>query len=460
MINRRMFLRGSGGLFLSLPFLRSPLLSAAEPGSIKRFIVFVHGQGTLDDEWTPSVTGRSYQMPEILAPLEAVREHINILSGIDNVVRGTIRAGNGHNPAGRSLLTCSPFAGCLDGAGILKSDNHPDNGDSYFPSIDQVVAEQIQQGTRLKSLNLNVGSNSVGEYSMLWEGQPGALTKVDGTGDPQVIFERLFANLDPNQETPQALLRKESNLVLNAVKEDFRKLNEKLGAADRLRLEQHAALIEGLETQLAGSLVNTAACAEPVLDLPIDFEYSQDSHMGASSKAHIRSMVMAMACDMTRVGTLQYTNYNSPRFGFRSLPKTIPVDPHSNWHAMVHDARNDASIRPTMRKVFQFFAEEFTYLIQELAVTPDIDGKMLIDNTLVLWISEFGNGGRHSTFNLPVVVAGGPVGSLGQHLDLSNHNSSELFTAIQQKLGVQRSDFGLKRDHVGDPIVDSIPNLG
>lgn len=459
MLNRRLFLKGTGGLFLALPFLESPLLHAANPTGIKRFIVFVHGQGTLTKEWKPTSYGSQYTMPEILSPLEPIRQHLNILSGINNEIRPTMRAGNAHNPAGRSLLTCSPFAGCLDKNGKLKSTGHPDNGNSYFPSIDQVVAEKIQNGTPLRSLNLNVGGDNLAEYTMMWEGKPGSVRLVKGVGNPETIYDRLFKNMDPDRKTPQQILRNAHTPVLDAVKSDFDKLSSKLGAADRARLEQHANLVEKLEQRLKASTDPTASCNPEKLVLPANYNFSQDAFADTSSRLQIQSLVTAMACDLTRVGTLQYTNYDGPRFQHRTLPKTIPVMPHANWHAMIHDGRNDPKIRPTIRKAFQFFAEEFAYLIKQLGSTLDVDGKPLLDNTLVLWMSEFGNGGIHSTSNLPVIVAGGPVGKTGQHLDFSQYNTNELFTSIAQKFGRQESHFGLKLEHNGDPFVKKIPSL-
>ncbi len=46
------------------------------------FVYFPHG--ALQDEWTPTQTGRDFDFPFILKPLEPLREHVTVVSGLRN----------------------------------------------------------------------------------------------------------------------------------------------------------------------------------------------------------------------------------------------------------------------------------------------------------------------------------------------------------------------------------------
>ena len=56
----------------------------------------------------------------------------------------------------------------------------------------------------------------------------------------------------------------------------------------------------------------------------------------------------------------------------------------------------------------------------------------MLDNSLVLWLTEFGDGGAHATEKLPVVIAGGLGGALktGRHLSFPGRAHNDLFTTI------------------------------
>jgi hypothetical protein len=67
---------------LGLPFLEAlpRPARAGGTGAPLRLVILVHPQGTILDAWTPASTGTDFVMPEVLAPLEAIRTRINIVS--------------------------------------------------------------------------------------------------------------------------------------------------------------------------------------------------------------------------------------------------------------------------------------------------------------------------------------------------------------------------------------------
>ncbi|MCC6623077.1 MAG: DUF1552 domain-containing protein, partial [Deltaproteobacteria bacterium] len=84
--SRRAFLRGAGGVAVGLPFLASmwPRRARAEEGAFpKRFIVFFSPNGTIERAWLPSGSETNFTFGQILQPLEAMKEKLLVLDGID-----------------------------------------------------------------------------------------------------------------------------------------------------------------------------------------------------------------------------------------------------------------------------------------------------------------------------------------------------------------------------------------
>src|ERR1700744_5198455 len=86
-IQRRTVLKGVGAS-VALPLLEamipaSSALADAAPGKpIKRFAFVAFPHGAIMDRWSPAETGPNYTMSDILKPLEPLRKHLTIVSGL------------------------------------------------------------------------------------------------------------------------------------------------------------------------------------------------------------------------------------------------------------------------------------------------------------------------------------------------------------------------------------------
>jgi hypothetical protein len=423
--SRRNFLRGAGGIAVALPFLES--IGPARAGGATaplRYLQFMHVQGTLVNEWAPSGPANAMVLSNILSPLEPVRDRIVVVSGCDNPSANDYGV-NGHVNSGRTVFTCAPNSGNSDLA----------DG----PSIDQVIADRLAAPTPYKSLQFGVGGPDIGEYQALYAG---AQDPVPLDGDPRQIFDQLFSDLegDPAQQ-PNAVqrLRARRASVLDAVLDQLDGTIARASTADRQTLERHADKIRELELQIGNEGEAGVGCSVPVLELPPDYVPSDSNRDDVSSRAFIDLMVMALACDMARVGTLQYTNYHGPAYSW--LPVDVPGS-YPEWHSLVHDIPNMSDVS-VPRAVYRWYMEEYAYLLQELAATPDGEGSLL-DHMLVMSTSELGDGASHSTYGLPIVLAGSVGGQIqtGRHADLGGARTGELFTTFLQWFGASDTVFG------------------
>ncbi len=428
-LRRRGFLRGAGGIVVGLPFLESVSTPAQAGGaSTTRFVTFMHPQGTIPDLWLPTTTGEDFEMPEVLLPLTALQAKINILSGIDNGITPLI-GGSGHGVSSRTLLTSQPKVENVSGDELVTA--YGENGPAAGPSIDQVIANRLGPAP-YSSIELAIGGGTgTGAH------YAGAADPVSFEPDPVAAFDRLFSDFDPEAPSSLQQLRAARGSVLDAVGDSFDELQTRVSADDRQRLQAHAEKIRELELSVG---TGPLSCDQPVLDTPdgYDSNSSNDDHVTAPNMIEIA--VMALACGLTNVASIAFTAGHTPTFPWLGLD--VPGE-WGLWHEMVHGARETAVGRPIMIEVFQWYAEQFALLASRMDEIDDGDGTLL-DHSVVLWASEFGDGASHSSTNLPFVLAGSGGGAIptGRHLDYDGHTNGDLFVSILQALGEPDETFG------------------
>ena len=126
----------------------------------------------------------------------------------------------------------------------------------------------------------------------------GARQPVPPEDDPLAAFSRLFGNASPE-------LREKRRSVLDSVTADYAALDAKLGGADRQRLDAHLTAIREIEKGLDKAPFRPhGICQIPSYDRPADI-YA-DASYDAVGKAQMDLLVMAMACDLTRIASLQW----------------------------------------------------------------------------------------------------------------------------------------------------------
>jgi hypothetical protein len=364
-----------------------------------------------------------------------------VLSGIDNLVRLQMQRGNAHNPAARSLLTCWPYAGSMNANGTVKAAGQQvENGPSFGPSVEEVIASRLETRTRYARLDYKVNGMGVGENQIFWaEGQ----VPIEAESNPVTAFNALMSEIGPIETVEPSYaerLRMHRGSVLDSVLESFNRLSNRLGAEDRARLDAHATMIRRLENNLDSPI--SASCTPHTQSLPAGYDPNNRAFDNASSTALIDNMVLALSCDLTRVATLQFPDGHSPTFSW--LDTNVP-GPWENWHDMVHSGQSDEASRATMVQCQRWYTEQFAYLLDRMSSIVEADGNTLLDNSLVLWISEFGNGGAHDTRTLPVVIGGTLGGAItsGRHLAMTDRTTGDLFSTILNLFDHDDQAFGL-----------------
>jgi hypothetical protein len=436
-MSRRALLRGAGGVAIGLPFLEAMTpfgrtSHAAGTTPPKRFIVFFSPDGSIRENWLPTGTETSFTLSRILAPLEANKQSIVVLDNVENKVGGyAARPGDDHMKGmgamltGRGLLPGSTQGGAGDPAGLASG-----------ISVDQAIASVIGNDAKFRSMELGVQSGSAGT---VWgyTAYAGSNQPLPPDNNPASVWNRVFSGFggaDP------ALLRQqaERKSVLDAVIQSYGKLNPKLGASDKAKLDEHLGNIRDLEMRLTATGTSGAACAKPASPGTID--YKTNANFPMVGKLQMDLLVMAMACDLTRVGTIQWEqSVGNVRFTW--------VDPTitRGHHDMSHDGNDVTATIEALTKINIWYAGQLNYLINSLKNAKEADGSSMLDNTLVVWVNELARGNAHSHDHMPFVLAGGAGGALrtGRFLSFPKsvpHNN--MLVSCLNLMGLPDTTFG------------------
>ncbi|MFT7583359.1 MAG: hypothetical protein ACI9MR_005046 [Myxococcota bacterium] len=453
--SRRGFLRGAGSLAVGLPLMASlgGRGRAAGPTTFpKRLVIMFSPNGTIPGEWSLRGGEYNFEMSELLAPLEPHRDDLLVLSGIDmaSAKHGPgdgHQTGMGHMLTGRTLLEGDLFAGGGDSGYV---------GWASGPSVDQVIANEIGRKTKFKSLELGCqvhGSTVWSRMSYAASNQP-----IPPENNPHAVFDRVFGDVAAD---PVALakrrIRRQS--VLDRVHGEYAKLVPRLDHFDRLKLEQHLTAIREVEKRLAidttgvtdycvvprgncdesGVAPSSGDCFQGGLDAmdPANFE--------AVGRLQMDMLTAALACDLTRVATLQFSQSVSGH-AFKNLGI------QHGHHDLSHEPDSNAEAKASLVKINQWYAAQMAYLINAMKQVPEGDGTML-DNTVILWVNELGKGNSHTRDDVPYVLAGNAGGyfKTGRYLNfpgnLRNHN--DLLLTLTDAMGLQLSSFGDPRFSTG-----------
>jgi hypothetical protein len=88
-------------------------------------------------------------------------------------------------------------------------------------------------------------------------------------------------------------------------------------------------------------------------------------------------------------------------------------------------------------------AEMFAHLLGRLRDLQEGDGTML-DNTVVLWVTDVAVGNTHDLTNMPFVLAGGGGGTLrtGRYVRFNGTPHNDLLFTLLQVMDVNDPSFG------------------
>ncbi|MFN6205012.1 MAG: DUF1552 domain-containing protein [Planctomycetota bacterium] len=440
--SRRRWLQGVGAT-LALPLLESSLPAAVRRGletsgassQPPRVVYMYVPNGMHMPDFRPRTIGNDFELPPILQQLAAHRGDMNVLTGL--TLNGARALGDGPGDHARAV------AAYLTSAHPKKSDGTDiRNG----VSIDQVIARQLGDRTRLPSLevgmeqsaaagNCDSGYSCIYSSNLSWRDET---TPAPKEANPAALFDRLFgrpASLEP-LAGPDPERRRRS--VLDFVQEDARRLRRGLDRADQHRLEQYLTSVRELERQM------TRTDRLEGLD-PDDPEYPRPAGAPRDYAEHMELMfdlmALALQTDATRIMTFMYANAGSNR-SYRNL------EINQGHHELSHHG-NDRDKQAKISQINQFHASLFCRFLDRLA-GHEVGGERLLDRTLIVYGSGISDGNAHNHDDLPILLLGGKGLGIqtGRHLKFRKETPlANLHLSVARLAGAELDQFG---DGTGD----------
>ncbi len=432
-LNRRQFLRGLGAC-IAMPSMHSagtgPLRAAESAarlgrtatGAPLRTAFFFFPNGSIPSYWWPESPGKDYAPSPTLKPLEEVRQHIQVLGGLEN-----LNGEGGPDGAGDHARGVGTF---LTGVRLKKSATDVRAG----ISIDQLIARSVGDHTRLSSLELSCddvrksgacdsGYACAYQFNLSWNS---ASTPMTPEVNPRLVFERLFGDGPPGQRAANLLRRQaEQRSVLDFVIEEARAMEKRLDAADRSKLDQYLTSIRDIEKRIAKA-EKFGVAKDPGIDSPPGIPSSYAEHLQLMGDL----LIAAFQTDSTRVATFMLAHDGSNR-SFADIGI-------SEGHHEISHHQNKPEVVEKVAQIDLWYATQFAAWLKKLDAVKDADGNSLLHNSMIVYGGGNGDPNRHNHDNLPFVLAGHGGGTLtpGRYVKHSPTPTCNLFLSLADRMGV------------------------
>lgn len=414
-LDRRQLLRGTG-VALSLPLLEAMVSprahGSAESGGIpkKRLLAICNNLGVLAEHFFPIQTGRAYELSPYLKTLSKHRDDFTVFSGVSHP------GVDGSHSSDVSFLTAAP---------------HPGSGGFRNSlSLDQYIATRIGNQTRFPSLTLGVNAKA-GRRSLSWTAG-GVLIPCENSA--AAVYAQLFLQGEAREIKAQMNRLSLGQSIMDTLGEQAKALHQKLGMRDRDRMEQYMTAVRDVETRMADSKAWEQK-PKPSVQEAMPTDPADASHYMVKTQLMYKMARLAFETDSTRAISLLLDSNNSP---------TIRVEGakiSDGYHNLSHHGKSEKKLRQ-LQAIDQSHMNLLNELIGDLSASSEADTRLL-DNTLVLYGSNFGDANKHTTDNMPILLAGGGFEHAG-HLAFDKQNNyplPNLYVSMLQKMGFETDRF-------------------
>lgn len=403
-LNRRHFLR-AGAATIALPALEAFAAPSSPSEGVRTFVSVGTYLGWHAPAFYPKQTGAGYEMPPLLAPLAEHRHHFTVFSGLDH------RAPNGHTAWSNYL-----------------SGNVPG---SY--SVDQMIADELGQESRIPSLHLIAGaSEHTNGRQMSYTKQGVPMPEIER---PSVLYRKMFMSQADRARAEYVLTSGKS--ALDFVVTDAKRLQLDLPQSDRAKLGEYLESIRSVERRMNQQLSSiNEPVPQPDYKLPESDPITPNLLMEAEQVLY-DLMALAIQTESTRVIT----------FGLYGLGQVFTIDGtplSAGYHALSHHGNDPGMVRDLV-KLEGAHMQRFSGFLRQLRDKKDAQDRPLLDSTVVLLGTGMGDASRHSNQDLPTLVAGGGF-QHGRHIAIDRSAADapllgDLYITLMQRLGMETETF-------------------
>jgi hypothetical protein len=408
-------------------------LAATPAKPVNRFGVVYVPNGMIMPNYLPLKEGPDYEITPTLSSLEPLREHFQILSGL-NCIPTPGRPGGAHAKATTRFLT----------------DISPPTSETWLDagiSVDQILANELGKQTQLASLELaiesgeNAGSCDTGyacpyTNTLSWKGPS---TPLPTQNNPRLIFERLFGDSTSTDAKERVTRMHQQKSILDSVTEEVGRLQGAIPQVDRNKLVEYLDSIRGVERRI--QIAEKQNQEIPRLDHPEGIPNEWEDHV----KLMFDIEVLAYQADLTRVITLM--------MGFEQSGMTYPqIGVPDAHHPISHHQKEVEKVAKTA-KINAYHVKMFSYLLDKMKNASDGEGSLL-DHMTMIYGAGIADSNTHAPVNIPFILAGGGAGNLkgGRMTRLKDVPLANLHLTLIDH-------FDVKWDKIGDSTGRLDPSL-
>lgn len=477
-----MFLKAVAlGLSVPLAMKMARFATAQSAGAPKRFFVFYMPHGIAPEHYNPRVQEgdwRNFALDQtnesILAPLEPYKQYVNVYEGfkfpdLDGTHEGIIN--------------------CLSGVNTL---------DSTTPRT--TVEHVIAKGLGVKPVILGACSHQpfgLDAHGMLfWDGTP-----IDPQKDPSKAADQLFGTStgttggEQPQVDPNVELR---NGLLTLTEAEIESLSNSLTGLTREqnKLAAHLSAVANLKASSGGGNMQSSCTGRPslptveqvraesagqVIDPSGGNDYFyQEANFRKLLQAQLEVVSQALICNAAQViglmpmyavcefdfgfvGQSDGSGLNTAGSHHNTLSHTTAQQsPSAQYNSPISVDNYLPEPRAPFARCQRWFAQQLVDQVVSLLATTDdpaAPGTTVLDNTLIYWMSEIGDGANHlrlsmveypqvpSSLHLVTIGrAGGAIdsgqvfrasiGTDSTHAKQVNRPSGDLHTTLARAMGV------------------------
>ncbi|MEM9102349.1 MAG: DUF1552 domain-containing protein, partial [Pseudomonadota bacterium] len=326
-------------------------------------------------------------------------------------------------------------------AGLLTANNTSHQG----KSMDTLLGEKFAAETAFPSIQLGVASTFQGGGTMTYLAGGANVSYED---DPFKAFGNIFgASTGGENGGPSPEILRKQSVVDNALK-DLQSMQQEFGSSEAQKLETSLDSIRQVEKRLNPQPASGAVSAEcnPANFNAGGFQYveggfyppvphKEENYVGVGD-LQSELALLSLQCGMTRVASIGWSHAVSP----------TRIQGVANGTGN-HDASHSNG-SPEWIAIKAWYMQKIADLMIKMKNTPDTDGRSLLDNTIVMHVTELGHSNFHDSKNMAFFLGGGGAGTLnpGRLLSFQNESHAKILVALANTAGIEIDQFG---DHGG-----------
>ncbi len=470
-LTRRMFMTGLAmGLSVPAALRLSRMATAATTSAPKRLFLFYTPHGTAPEHYAPRIVGSdltNFALDQtnisILGPLQPYKPYVNVYQGFD--YPGIAATHDG-------------IVNCLSGSLVT---------DTTTPrsSFDQVIGKAVGVKPLILGACSHIPSGMDRNGMLFWNGTP-----IDPQKSPVQAFDSLFTGTTAAPVSADVQLRKD---LLAFTASEIQGLQGTLNnlSREQSKLQTHLMSIQSLQSDSSTS-TQSSCSSKPTLPTVEMVRKASAGNMPDSSgnndyfyqatnfplilQAQLELVAQALICNAAPIiGLMPMFATCDFDFTFAGVPgahhSTLS---HSGYQAAPGAQYNSpitvdnlmaAAREPFAKAQLWFTTQLVKYVVSVLATTDDpaAPGTKVLDNTLIYWMSEIGDGADHNRVSevlypqtpdsLPIVTIGKCGGAIksGQvvqyplvtdkNAPVVNRPASDIYLTIAKAMGAGNVTF-------------------